>query len=432
MFEMATGTGKTRTAIACINEVLHIEQKALIVIACPQNTLSRQWKNEVDNLGLSFDCSIIIDGSNYKWRQDFTEELKMLALGFHKRAVVYTTHITASSKDFIAILRQNVRTASICFVGDEAHGLGAYKTKQALLDEYKYRIGLSATPARWFDDYGSAILQKYFGNQSYQFTIADALTTINPITNKPFLVEYEYYPVFVKLTDDEFEQFVQLTNRIKKMAACSKSSDEYQKNLEFLLFARANIEKNAENKYPALVNILNKKPISNTIVFTSDAQIDSVMRLLRDEGITAHRFTQSEGTKSEVRFGGLNERQFLIKKFKENTYQALVAIKCLDEGIDIPSADTAIIMSSSTNPREYVQRTGRVIRQAKGKKRAFIYDFVLEPELHRIKDPALAGLERKIFEKEMVRVKDMSSNSINNADVLVELNMRMRRVIDGA
>ena len=431
LFEMATGTGKTRTAIACIYEVMRRENQVLIIIACPQNTLSRQWKTEIEGTGLNFDSALIIDGNNYKWRDELEKELKNLAIGFHKYAILYTTQATASSDDFTGIIKKHIRNSVVCFVGDEAHGLGAYKTKHALLDEYRYRIGLSATPARWFDDYGTAVLQTYFGDASFQFTISDALSTINPLTNKPFLIEYEYYPVFVKLNDDEFEMFIQLTNKIKKMVAYIHNSDEYQKRLESLLFARANIEKKAENKYVALIKILKARQINNTIIFTADGQIDRVMHILSEFGIIAHRFTQAEGTKAEAQYGGLNERQYLIKKLKDNTYQALVAIKCLDEGIDIPSANTAIIMASSTNPREYVQRIGRVIRQAKGKTRAYIYDFVLEPDLRRIKHPDLAELERKIFEKEMVQVKDMSANSINNADVLVALNTRMGRVIDG-
>lgn len=430
LFEMATGTGKTRTAIACINYFLEVMSRGLIIISCPQSTLSMQWKSEIDKIGLKVDTVIIADGSQ-KWREALTKELKLLALGFSNHAVIYTTHMTASCDDFVNIIRNNISNTPVCFVGDEAHGLGACKAKNALLDEYSYRIGLSATPSRWFDDYGSKILTDYFGNDSFKFTIAQALTTINPLTNKPFLVEYEYHPVFVRLTDDELEKYRELTSRIKKMAAYKKNSDEYQSRLEKLLFERANLEKNAEKKYEALIEILRKRSINNTLIFTSDAQIDKVMSILHDMNIMAHRFTQEQGTVPEQKYGGLSERQYLINKFKDGTYQVLVAIKCLDEGIDIPTAHTAIIMASSTNPREYVQRIGRVIRQSKGKDRAYIYDFILEPDFERLKDPVLVEFEKQIFYKELIRVKDMSMNSINNADVLMKINERIRRVNNG-
>ena len=138
--------------------------------------------------------------------------------------MVYTTHRTASSDDFIKIIRSGLSSTPVCFVGDEVHGLGAYQAKNALLEEYSYRIGLSATPTRWFDEYGSKIIKEYFGNDSYTFTIAQALTTINPLTNKPFLVEYEYHPVFISLTDEELEEYKALTKRVKKMAAYSSKA----------------------------------------------------------------------------------------------------------------------------------------------------------------------------------------------------------------
>jgi superfamily II DNA or RNA helicase len=427
LFEMTTGTGKTRTAIACIHHFLQTESSGLVIISCPQSTLSMQWKTEIEKIGLKVDNIIIADGTNNKWRESLIKELKLLSLGFHKHAFIYTTHTTASCDDFLNIIKENIAKITVCFIGDEAHGLGAYKSKNALLAEYSYRIGLSATPSRWYDDYGSQILTDYFGKNTFSFTIAQAHTTINPLTNKPFLVEYEYHPVFVKLTNEELEKYRKLTNRIKKMATYNKNSDEHQGKLEKLLFDRANIEKNAELKYDELIRILNQKPLKYALIFTSDAQISNVMSILEKMNICAHRFTQNQGTVPEQRFGGLSERQYLISKFKDGTYRMLVAIKCLDEGIDIPVAETAIIMASSTNPREYIQRIGRVIRQSKDKERAFVYDFVLEPDFERLKDPVLIAFEKQIFEKELVRVKDMSMYSINNADVLKQVNERTRR-----
>ena len=180
------------------------------------------------------------------------------------------------------------------------------------------------------------------------------------------------------------------------------------------------------------MEIVGSGHVDKTLIFVSDAQIDRVMRILQGMNIMAHRFTQEQGTVPEKKNGGLSERQYLINKFKDGTYQVLIAIKCLDEGIDIPTAHTAIIMASSTNPREYIQRVGRVIRQSKGKNRAYIYDFILEPDFNRLKDPVLIEFEKQIFEKELIRVKDMSINSINNADVLMEINKRIRRVNNGA
>ena len=425
---MATGTGKTRTAIACIYEVMKIEKKLIIIVSCPQGTLSKQWMSEIEVIGLSSDQSLIVDGTNRRWRNELDRAIKKISVGYNDKLIIYTTHNTGSSSDFVKIISDNCKNIPICYIGDEAHGLGANIAKNGLLEIYKYRIGLSATPKRWFDDAGSAILVSFFGNKSFEFTIGDALCTINPITNKPFLVNYYYHPIFIQLTDNEFDEYQKLSNRIKKMSVFNQKSDEYQKRLESLLFARANIEKNAINKYRALNEILTEsKTLKDTIIFTSDAQINEVLLMLSSKGVIAHRFTQSEGTLPDTRYGGKSERQHLIKKFKDGIYQSLVAIKCLDEGIDIPSASTAILMSSSTNPREYIQRIGRVIRQNSGKMRANIYDFILEPNLERLKNPEFVEFEKKIFAKEMNRVEDMSMNAINNAEVLIAISKRIGR-----
>jgi superfamily II DNA or RNA helicase len=427
LFEMATGTGKTRTSLACINTLLKNEKKLVCIIACPQTTLSRQWKREIEEVGLKFDECIIVDGTNSKWRPNLEVALQKISVGYKNTLVIYTTHITSSKNDFIDIITKFMEIP-ICFVGDEVHGLGAYKTKQALLDIYKYRIGLSATPKRWFDDCGTTILENYFGDKSFEFTIFDALSTINPRTGKTFLVQYYYHPVFVHLTDDELINYMQLSRKISKLSKYVKNSDEYQKNYESLLFSRAKITKSAANKYDELDKILNeikkeKKQISDTLIFTDDNQIDEVMRMMKNHSILAHRFTQAEGTKPESCYRGSTERQDLIQKFKENAYNALVAIKCLDEGIDIPSASTAILMASSTNPREYIQRIGRVIRQDENKPPATIYDFVVVPDFKKLKIyPELCEFETHIFQKEMIRVKAISKDALNNADILIKIN----------
>ena len=419
LMEMATGTGKTRAAISCINEFLKIEMKAITIVSCPQGTLSKQWRTEIEKIGLEFDESIIVDGTNPKWRNSLKQSISKVSVGYNMKLIIYTTHRTAGMKDFTNIIETIGVSIPICFIGDEAHGLGALEAKKGMIEIYKYRVGLSATPRRWFDDDGTGELYAYFGNKIFEFSIADALSTINPTTGKAFLVNFYYHPRFVSLEYYEIEQYQKLSTHISKISAYRKGSDEYIKKLESLIFARANIIKNAEMKYEELEKILDSIcDIQDTIIFVSDEQIQKVMDILNSKRIIAHRFTQAEGTSPQEKYGGRSERQYLIDKFKDGVYQVLVAIKCLDEGIDIPSASTAIIMASSSNPREYIQRIGRVIRQAPNKYRANIYDFIVKPDLEKIKNSDLAEIEKKIFNKEMNRVTDMSQNAINNAETL--------------
>lgn len=426
MFEMATGTGKTRAAIGCIEDLLFNFNNVLIVISCPQNTLSVQWKTEIEQIHIGEDISLIADGTNHKWREELKLAINKLNAGFYHGVIVYSTHTTSSSEDFLDIINNISTKVKTFFVGDEAHGLGAKKLRKALILNYLYRLGLSATPQRWFDEDGTAHLYNYFGNDSYTFDIGEALAKINPNTGLTFLCQYVYKPKFIPLTEDELTKYIHLSNRITKLNQCSKSSDKYGDILEYLLFQRANIEKSAFNKYAMLSDTLDEiDDIKDTIIFVSPEQITTVMKMLGSKNIIASRFTQEEGTTSEEKYGNISERDYIIKKFKEGVFSVLVALKCLDEGIDIPSASRAIIMASSTNPREYIQRIGRIIRRSPGKSEATIYDFIIHPNLENIGNEELIGFETKIFNKEMTRVYEISKHAKNNISVLNEISLHI-------
>lgn len=418
LLQMATGCGKTRTAIGCMNNTLKDTNKLLVIIACPQATLATQWKTDVESLKIEEHRSIEINGNVSGWDIIVNREIKKLGAGRYKNLIIYTTHQICSSPKFINILKECNEQIVKFLIGDEVHGMGANKTQNGLLDLYQYRLGLSATPQRWFDDAGSRLIEDYFGNDNFEFSIHDALTNINPLTGKPFLVNYTYDPRFISLTEDELEEYKRITDKIVKMSRYA-NDEESSGYLDMLRFQRANIEKNAENKYKELENILDEigDGISDTIIFVSDSQIDRVMRMLGDRGIPASRFTQAQSTAKSEKYDGLSERDYIIKLFKEKQYKVLVAIKCLDEGIDIPSADRAIVMASSTNPREYVQRIGRIIRQATGKYSAIIHDMIIKPSLDLFYDDTLIEMEKRIFKKEMDRVLELSENAINNTSI---------------
>ncbi len=427
LLQMATGCGKTRTAIGCMQKALAEKEPVIIIIACPQPTLSFQWKSDIERLKVDYDTSLVIDGSVAKWDVKLRKEInKMLALG-KKSLLVYTTHKLCAKEKFIEVINSfsDVKTF---LIGDEVHGMGAHEARRGLLNGYKYRLGLSATPTRWFDDYGSQIITNYFGNKSFEFSILDAQSNINPYTMKPYLVNYTYHPEFVELDDDELDEYVELTNKITKMS--QSTNEEVADAMEFLLFQRANIEKNAKAKYKLLEGILDRigDDIEDTIIFVSDEQIDEVRQILGKRNIRTHKFTKDEGRSPSPEYGGKSEREYIIDKFKNKQYQVLVAIKCLDEGIDIPSAKRAIVMASSTNPREYVQRIGRIIRQDYGKFEADIYDMIIHPDLKRISDDILREMEEKIFRKEMDRVLDLSANAKNNSEIVTTVYKVLREV----
>ncbi|NME28361.1 DEAD/DEAH box helicase family protein [Megasphaera hexanoica] len=407
LMEMATGTGKTRTAIGCLVEKLKEMKESesiLVIIATPQNTLSRQWRTELSNLDVSVDKEAIIDGSNNKWRKELELMLFDLREEQIKTAIIFTTHDTASSDKFIDIIKKCKDNTKILFIGDEVHAIGSQKQRKALLPEYDYRIGLSATPERMYDKEGTSLIRDYFGKKSFEFTIADALNTINPITGRPFLNRFEYYPVFVDLTEEENKKYRKLTQQIIIL----KNKKDYDPDeLQILYTRRANIGKNAQNKIEALDTLLDKldpENIEDTILFVTDKQINQALTLLSDKKIKRAKITEQESASKIVNKQGETERQAIIEQFKSHQIQVVLGIKCLDEGIDIPNARIAILMASSTNPREFVQRVGRVIRQAPNKATSIIYDFIVVPD----------NLSRSgLLEKESRRAKYIAINAVN-------------------
>jgi len=413
MIEMATGTGKTRTAIGCMLEQLKTNEKTVYIVATPQNTLSRQWKDEIEDKHLNFDQSIIVDGSNTKWKTDLTVALNNVFLGIKKTAVLYTTHVLACSDDFINIIKRNKNGMKIMFVCDEVHAIGSNVQKRAMLNEYEYRVGLSATPERMFDETGTAQIREYFGSKTFEFTIYDALHTINPITGKPYLNEFCYIPRFVELNDDEMVRYKNLS---KQIAVAMDEDEPDETKITNLKIKRANIVKNASNKLDCYQDILDElsryEKITDCITFVSDEQIDDVMTICSQNKISKAKITEAESASKIMSHTQLTERQDIIRQFKEHLVQILIGIYCLDEGIDIPNARIAILMASSINPREYVQRIGRVIRYAPNKKVSVIYDLIV------LTDNEAINL------KEAKRALSIAENAKNKEEVIREFEKK--------
>lgn len=374
--EMATGTGKTRSAIGCMLKKLKDNEKLLVIVSTPQNTLSRQWLIDFQKLGIALGNSAIIDGTNSKWKRDLEYILLDIATGVYSTAVVFTTHRTSSNSRFLEIIKRAKGSTKVLFICDEVHAVATEKQEAALDPVYEYRIGLSATPDRMFDDVGTQLIRNYFGNKSFEFTIHDALHTINPTTGKPFLNSFEYHPLFVVLADDEYSSYKKKTRQI---AIEQAKEDKDEERIRDLRMKRALILKNARQKYDVLQELINEmgpQSIKDTLLFVSDKQIGRCMEILAENHVSRAKITEEESASRVVNIEGETERQKFIADFTAHRIQMLLAIKCLDEGIDIPNARIALLMSNGTNPREYIQRIGRVIRQAKDKPISHIYDFI--------------------------------------------------------
>jgi len=400
------------------NKVFVEKPKVLLIITCPYQHLLSQWENEIEKFGIAH-YKIIEAYSGKRWKDHLANLLIDLHLGYVNRLIVLTTHRTFSSDDFVSIIKENKGNFRIFLIADEVHWLGSRKNRKGLIEEYDFKLGLSATPKRWFDDLGTQIIYNYFGDVVVEFSLKDAITKINPATGCTYLTPYRYIPYFVSLTDDELDEYFEKTKSIAKRYS-QANDDEKDDILESLLFRRADIIKNASKKYSVLEHILDKlgRNVKHTIIYCTPQQIDKVMEIINQKGLISHRFTMEEGTTPNEKYNGLSEREYILRKFAEGEYQVLVAMKCLDEGVDVPPAKIAILMASSGNPREYIQRIGRVIRRYPNKSEATIYDIIVAPSLNRKLPPELKNLEKKIFEKELKRYEEIAQIAINNAEAM--------------
>ena len=285
-----------------------------------------------------------------------------------------------------------------------------------------YRLGLSATPSRYFDDEGSKFIIDYFGGTVYSFDLKRAINEINPETGKSYLTPYEYYPLFVELSDEEYEKYELFSKKISRQYAISKNKKDKDELLQRLLEKRQKIIVDCPAKYEAFNKILDtiKKDLNYCLVYCSDVQINETQNILKRRLITNHRFTGDEGIKPNKKYGGKSERQFILDQFGEKnpTFQILVAMKCLDEGVDVPAARTAVILASSGNPKQYIQRRGRILRRSPGKDKAVIYDILVLPPAKKMSEFDDMELEKKILRKELARYEEFAKISLNFTEAL--------------
>lgn len=391
IFEMATASGKTFTAISCIGRVETEVNGLLVIVACPFQHLVTQWKKELEDCGYE---AYEIYGNKNKWSGHIANKILDLKLGYCKKSCFITTYDTLASEYFIEMMDKV--TVPIFFIGDEIHCSGSSKRSQGLLNKFVYRLGLSATPSRWFDDEGTKIILDYFDKTVFEFTINDAI-------KRGFLTPYEYNPHFVSLEERELKEYRDLG---RKMAMLSSKKDSInKKKFELLGIRRQSIVKNAHNKLSEFDNILDDiKEIDKCLVYCSPQQIERVMEIMTMKGILFHRFTAEED---------VEERENILKNFENGIYKSLVAMKCLDEGVDVPATKTAIILASSGNPREFIQRRGRVLRIFPGKVKSIIHDIIVVPKIDAISDTNYIELEKRILIKELSRLKEFADSSIN-------------------
>lgn len=397
LLEMATGTGKTITALAASARLFEREGRLAVVVAVPYQHLVDQWAAEMRAFGYE---PILAYQSKTRWLDSLHQQIIDYNAGYRRCLSVIVTHSSFAQAGFQAAL-QRLQGASL-LIADEAHHLGAEQRRQAYPEHIPYRLGLSATPDRWFDDEGTKALRDYFGETVFSLPLAQAIGSS--------LTPYYYYPHCVMLTDEEMERYADLSAKIARLF--QRDELEAQETLRRLLIKRADLLNHAANKLFVLNQLIDHPDdISHTLFYCAPGHIDAVVRLLgHEKGVRIHRFTAKEDVRT---------RQQLLADFANGTLQGLVAMRCLDEGVDVPSTRTAYLLASSGNPREFIQRRGRILRRFPGKDVAVLHDLVTIPD--PISQPQFSTamqVERSIMRRELQRIKEFAGAALNKHQAL--------------
>lgn len=427
IYDMATGTGKTLTALASVEYLFRKNSNRLaIVIVCPYQHLVEQWIEDIVRFGIH---PIIgySTSSQKNWKKNLEQAVRSFSLGVSDMFCFVTTNASFVTKGVQEQIVQLYKDA--LFIVDEAHNMGAANYRKYLPEAFEFRLALSATIDRHNDDIGTTALTSYFGNKCIEYSLKDAI-------ENQMLTRYFYYPVLTYLDEDELEEYLELTHQLATALTKRGSKLVLSEYAKQLLIKRSRVVAGTRGKLLELKKqIMPYKDDNHLLVYCGATtiketdvenmnfgtkQIDLVTDLLGNElGMRVGRFTSQESSQ---------ERSQIRAAFAEGEMlQALVAIKCLDEGVNIPSIRTAFILASSTNPKEYIQRRGRVLRKFPGKDFAVIYDFITLPfsiDSLGLQNQEVIDSAKGLVKREIIRMLDfaeIAENPSETSDLIYNL-----------
>lgn len=380
-YVMATGTGKTWTAIFSAKRLID-KHPSLIVICAPYKHLVSQWAEDVKKV-FPDGKIIMISSENPKWEDQLNEEIIRSKYNPENQIIAISTIMSFNSERFDKTIQK--ANGERLLIVDEAHRFT--KRVDGLKERYSYMLGLSATPYSGRSTEKGNELMNFFGGRVFNLPIEDALGK--------YLVNYNYYPIFVNATEYDEEQFRYYS---AKIAACFKNG--VLVDVDGLIKynrSRLRVISMAEEKIEKIDSIIEKvKEKDHFIVYCGDGKLydDRQMELRHIQFIKnvldKHGYKPSQFTATE----NMYKRMDLVDAFNKGDISALAAIRCLDEGINIPTIKSALILSSNDDYREFVQRRGRILRIYEGKKSASIYDVIVLPSTQT---PGIATIELRRY-----------------------------------
>ena len=413
VFAMATGTGKTITSLNCVLEEYKKTGYYRAVILVPSIALLNQWEEEV--LSFNFKNILKVGGGN-NWEKEFANYTSNYSWGIKNDLIIISTYGSFILDRFQRYFKK-VQTG-FTLIADEAHNMGANNIKAKLQNiDVEKKIGLSATPKRIYDPEGTLAIDDFFRDKppyTYNFSMERAL-------KEGFLTEYKYYPLLVELTEEEFEEYTLISKQLLKFFDFEEGKFKDNPLVEILLLKRKNIIHKAKNK----ITLFNKI-------------IEELIRIKKDRYVFAYipeGFSQNEDgdsvkildeflKKVNSDFPDMKMNSYtsddqnlgdILRGFEEGKIQILFAMKMLDEGVDVPRAEVGIFASSTGNPRQFIQRRGRLLRKHDDKTHATIFDMVVIPKLETPPNE-LFNIEKSLVQNELTRVAYFSSLSMNFYD----------------
>ncbi|AUC62320.1 Type III restriction enzyme, res subunit [Cyanobacterium sp. HL-69] len=414
--KMATGSGKTITALAVATELYQQIGLQILLVICPFRHLVLQWAKEAEKFNL---IPFLAFNSVNNWHSELSTKLYNINSSKTKFLTIITTNSTFISQGFQTQLPFFPEKTLI--IGDEAHNLGSAKLQSLLPKTIGLRLALSATPERYYDEHGTDALISYFGKVLQpEFTLGDAI-------KKKALVSYNYYPIFVELTEFEAKRYTQLTKKIGW--ELSKDNSPHNRHLTALLVRRSRLIGTAKNKLTALKELMKERiNTHSTIFYCGDGKVEYEGKTERQLEIVTRILGKEIGYRVNIYSANtpLTERETIKQQLENKELQGIVSIRCLDEGIDIPSIKNAVILASSSNPRQFIQRRGRVLRPHHSKKEANIFDMIVIPP---ILDRETWEIEKSLLKKEIKRFMEFA-NLANNADYAKEKLFHLQNHFD--
>ncbi len=433
LFAMATGTGKTITSLNCILGDFKLSGYYKFIVLVPTTALAAQWRDEVVKK-FNFQNTVMCSSNNPKWKDELKSIGKNIIFNRSVDYAIITTYATFKGVNFQTILKDYFENDydKLTLIADEAHTMGSPGFVKVLPNYISLRIGLSATPERQFDDSGNKILADFFSTNEEEYTFEYNMKTA--IENN-ILTRYFYYPKIVSLEQSEQEEYLKISKELSKYIDPETGKYRESDYVNNLLIKRKNVIHKASQKVSALISIVNEIGVENfkdAFVYVpegietdysenDDVELEkSINTNLID--VYLNNLYNKFGIKMAKFTGETNNRDQILKQFKDRKLDALLAMKCLDEGVDIPQAKYAIFCSSTGNPRQYIQRRGRVLRKYEGKDFAIIYDLIVKPVVdHTDIDERLKKIEKNIFLSELRRLVNFSVLSENKDSCLNSL-----------